>query len=63
MLFNDTTDVHLPEDLNGAPQIKNEEHDWTMVHFFQTTKDDEEDKIPSNHLKMNKIEAREAWRQ
>lgn len=41
---------YLPKNLNGAPQIENEEHNWLVVHFLQTTKNDEEDKIPSNQL-------------
>ena len=44
---------HLPKNLNGAPQIENEEHNWLVVHFLQTTKNDEEDKIPSDHLGEN----------
>lgn len=47
---NDKVDAYLPKNLNGAPQIENKEHNWLVVHFFQTTKNDEEDKIPSNHL-------------
>lgn len=43
-------DAYLPKNLNCAPQIENEEHNWLVVHFLQTTKNDEEDKISSNHL-------------
>lgn len=48
--INTKLDGHLPKNLNGAPQIENEEHNWPIVHFLQTTKNDEEDKIPSNNL-------------
>lgn len=43
--------AYPPDNLNGAPQIENKEHNWFVVHFLQATKNDEEDKIPSNHLK------------
>ncbi len=46
-------DVYLPKNLNGAPQIENKEHNWLVVHFLQTSKNNEEDKIPSNHLVEN----------
>lgn len=47
---HDDADAYLPHNLNGTPQIEDEEHNRPVVHFFQTTKNDEEDKIPSNHL-------------
>lgn len=43
--------TYSPENLNGTPRIKNKEHNWLVVHFLHTSKNDEEDKIPSNHLK------------
>lgn len=43
-----------PENLNGAPQIKNKEHDWLVVHFLHASKNDEEDEIPPNDLKEEK---------
>lgn len=43
---------HSPKNLNGAPQIKNKEHDWLIVHFLHATKNDEEDKVSPNHLQM-----------
>lgn len=51
-MTNDNADAYcyLPKNLNGAPQIENEEHNRLVVHFLQTTKNDEEDKIPSNYL-------------
>lgn len=42
--------AYLPKNLNSTPQIENKEHNWLVVHFLQTTKNDEEDKIPSDHL-------------
>lgn len=42
--------AYPPDNLNGTPQIENKEHNWFVVHFLQATKNDEEDKIPSNHL-------------
>lgn len=47
---NGKADACLPKNLNGAPQVENEEHNWLVMHFSQTTKNYEEDKIPSNHL-------------
>lgn len=32
---------------------KKTKHSWFVVHFLQATKNDEEDKIPSNHLEEN----------
>lgn len=43
-----------PNDLNGAPQIEDEEHNGLVVHFLQTSKNNEENKIPSHNL-QNKI--------
>lgn len=48
--INNKANTDSPENLNGAPQIKNKEHDWLVVHFLHASKNDEEDKIPSNHL-------------
>lgn len=45
-----TTNAYSPNNLNCTPQIENKEDNWLSVHFFHTTKNDEEDKIPSNHL-------------
>lgn len=47
---NNKANAYSPKNLNGAPQIENEEHNWLVVHFLHTSKNDEEDKIPSNHL-------------
>ena len=49
-VHHDDADAYLPHNLNGTPQIEDEEHNGPVVHFFQTTKNNEEDKIPSNHL-------------
>lgn len=46
--------AHSPNNLNGAPQIEDEEHDGLVVHFLQTSKNNEENKIPSHNL-QNKI--------
>lgn len=43
--------AYPPDDLSGAPQIENKEHNWFVVHFLQATKNNEKDKISSNHLK------------
>lgn len=43
-------DAYLPKNLNSAPQIENEEDNWLVVHLLQATKNDEENKIPSDHL-------------
>ena len=45
----------LPKYLDGAPQIENEEHNRPVMHFLQATENDEEDKIPSNHLVKEQI--------
>lgn len=47
---NGTIVTCLPKDLDGTPQIENEEHNRPVMHFLQATENDEEDKIPSNHL-------------
>lgn len=48
--MNNKANSYSPKNLNGTPQIENEEHNWLALHFLHTTKNDEEDKIPSNHL-------------
>lgn len=49
-----------PDNLNGAPEIENKEHNWFAVHFLQATKNDKEDEIPSKHLEeyyFNKLQS------
>lgn len=52
--MNNNIIAHSPNNLNGAPQIEDEEHDGLVVHFLQTSKNNEENKIPSHNL-QNKI--------
>lgn len=42
--------VFWPEDLNGTPQVENEEHHGTVLHFPQASKDDKQYDIPAHHL-------------
>lgn len=53
-ILNDKGKAHSPNNLDGAPQIEDEEHNRLLVHFLQTSKNNEENKIPSHNL-QNKI--------
>lgn len=47
---NNNTAAYSPHNLNGAPQIEDEEHDRLVVHLLQASEDNEENKIPSHNL-------------
>lgn len=43
-----------PEDLNGAPQVEDEEHHRFVLHLLQAAEDDEQNDVPSCHLKPSR---------
>lgn len=45
-----TLQNYLPNNLNSTPKIEDKEHNRLVVHFLQTSKNDEEDKVPSHNL-------------
>lgn len=46
---------YLPNNLNSAPQIEDKEHNRLVVHFLQTSKNDEEDEVSSHNLQKENI--------
>lgn len=44
------TRVSSPEDLNGAPEVEDEEDHRPVLHLLQTTEDHEENDVPAGHL-------------
>lgn len=42
--------VLQPEDLNSTPQVENEEHHSTVLHFTKASKNDKQNNIPAHHL-------------
>lgn len=39
-----------PEDLNGAPQVEDEEDNGSVLHLLQAAEDHEQDDVPAGHL-------------